>query len=214
MAPSSASPNTMNDFRSITAPDGQVVPATQHDIWLWISASAPDVCWEHARSATRALRDVAELAAEQQVFVYRDNRDMTGFLDGTANPPLLQAADVALVSSGQPGEGGATSSRCAGRTTYRPSTACRSSSRNRCSGGRSERAPRSPKGRAPSPLTSRGSQSRSTERSSRSIGEAFHSGPCRSTVCISSLSARPFTVSSHARQDVRQNRGWPARQAH
>jgi porphyrinogen peroxidase len=82
------------------------VPATQHDVWLWISAGAPDVCWEHARSATRALRDVAELAAEQQAFAYRDNRDMTGFLDGTANPPLLQAADVALVPRGQPGEGG------------------------------------------------------------------------------------------------------------
>ena len=35
-----------------------------------------------------------------------DGRDMTGFVDGTANPPSHRAADVALVPPGEPGEGG------------------------------------------------------------------------------------------------------------
>lgn len=102
----SACPSSLSDFQEITAPDGRHAPSTQHDLWLWISASAPDVSWEHARSAVLALRDAARLADEQPAFIYRDNRDMTGFLDGTANPPLLQAAGVALVPGGQPGEGG------------------------------------------------------------------------------------------------------------
>jgi putative iron-dependent peroxidase len=100
----SASPPSLADL--VRAPDGRGAPATQHDLWLWMSAGAPDVSLDHARSATRALRDVAQLVDEQPAFIYRDNRDMTGFQDGTANPPLHQAAEVALVPGGQPGEGG------------------------------------------------------------------------------------------------------------
>jgi porphyrinogen peroxidase len=101
-----ASPASLADFHEIRGQQGRVAPATQHDLWLWMSASAPDVSWDHARSATAALRDVAKLAGEQPAFIYRDNRDMTGFLDGTANPPIHLAAEVALVPRGQPGEGG------------------------------------------------------------------------------------------------------------
>ena len=50
--------------------------------------------------------DVAELADEVTGFVYRDSRDETGFIDGTANPDILHAPDVAIIPPGQPGEGG------------------------------------------------------------------------------------------------------------
>ena len=39
-------------------------------------------------------------------FVHRDSRDLTGFIDGTANPQLLDAPTAALVPDGQPGAGG------------------------------------------------------------------------------------------------------------
>ncbi|MGD0637642.1 MAG: Dyp-type peroxidase [Nitrososphaerales archaeon] len=105
VAPSRA-PSSLGDFREVVGPDGRRAPATQHDVLLWISGSAPDVTWDHARAATLAVGDVAKLVAEQPAFTYRDNRDMTGFIDGTANPPIRRAADVALVPSGEPGEGG------------------------------------------------------------------------------------------------------------
>jgi putative iron-dependent peroxidase len=38
--------------------------------------------------------------------VYRDSRDLTGFVDGTENPPVEEAHDVAIVPSGQKGAGG------------------------------------------------------------------------------------------------------------
>jgi porphyrinogen peroxidase len=101
----SPEPRRFSDFDGVRGLD-RGAPATQHDVWLWVSASAPDVSWDHARSATAALHDVAVLADEQPAFVYRDNRDMTGFQDGTANPPLHKAPGVALVPSGEPGEGG------------------------------------------------------------------------------------------------------------
>ncbi len=105
VAPSQA-PASLADFREIAAPDGRSAPATQHDAWLWISGGAPDVTWDHARAAAVAVSDVARLAAERTGFAYRDGRDMTGFVDGTANPPIRRAADVALVPPGEPGEGG------------------------------------------------------------------------------------------------------------
>lgn len=100
-------PSTMlADFTAIDGPDGRHAPATQHDAWLWISGSAPDVTWDHARAAALVVEEVAELAADQAGFAYRDSRDITGFVDGTANPPVRRAPEVALVPASQTGAGG------------------------------------------------------------------------------------------------------------
>ena len=39
--------------------------------------------------------------------MYRDSRDMTGFIDGTENPPVEDGPEVALIPDGEPGERGA-----------------------------------------------------------------------------------------------------------
>ena len=99
-------PAGLAQFSEIRGAGGKYVPAKQHDAWIWISGSTPDVAFEHARAAWLAVRDVATLAAEQPCFVYRDSRDLTGFIDGSANPEPLNAPNVALIAPGQPGEGG------------------------------------------------------------------------------------------------------------
>lgn len=99
-------PAGLSSFTEIHGANGKNVPARQHDAWIWISGSAPDVTFDHARAAWLAVRDVATLAAEQPAFVYRDSRDLTGFIDGTANPEPLDAPNVALIPPGLPGEGG------------------------------------------------------------------------------------------------------------
>jgi putative iron-dependent peroxidase len=96
----------LRPFSAVIGPDGRGAPATQHDLWLWVSGSAPDVVFEHARAAAKLLNGVAVLSAEQPCFVHRDSRDLTGFIDGTANPEMLEAPQVALVPPGQPGEDG------------------------------------------------------------------------------------------------------------
>ena len=105
VAPSHA-PHDLADFRPISAAGGRGAPATQHHAWVWISGAAADITWDHARAATLGVSDVAELVAEQPGFPYHDGRDMTGFVDGTANPPTRLAPHVALVPPGRPGEGG------------------------------------------------------------------------------------------------------------
>jgi putative iron-dependent peroxidase len=99
-------PANLAPFREIQGANGKHVPAQQHHVWIWINGSTPDVAFDHARAAWLAVRDVATLASEQPCFVYRDSRDLTGFIDGTANPEPLDAPNVALIPAGQPGGGG------------------------------------------------------------------------------------------------------------
>jgi putative iron-dependent peroxidase len=99
-------PAGLAPFSEIRGPNGKHAPARQHDAWIWINGSTPDVTFDHARAAWLTVRDVATVGAEQPCFVYRDSRDLTGFIDGTANPKPLDAPNVALIPSGLPGEGG------------------------------------------------------------------------------------------------------------
>jgi len=73
---------------------------------VWINGSSSDVVFEHSRAAVSAIADVATVATEQACFVHRDSRDLTGFIDGTKNPEMLEAPLAALVPPGEPGSGG------------------------------------------------------------------------------------------------------------
>ena len=86
--------------------DGVTMPATQHDAVLWLSGSAFDVVFDVGRSAIVALDGVATLVAETSSWPYRHDLDLTGFIDGTENPTLLEAPQVVLVPDGQPGSSG------------------------------------------------------------------------------------------------------------
>lgn len=105
VAPAMA-PGELQPFEAVAGRDGHYAPSTQHDAWLWISGAEPDVTWHSARAAALAVADSASLAAEQAAFTYQGGRDITGFIDGTANPQVRRAADVALVGPGRPGAGG------------------------------------------------------------------------------------------------------------
>ena len=89
----------------LAGPDGFTMHATQHDAVLWVSGSAYDVVFDVARAALRALAGVARLADETSSWPYQHDRDLTGFIDGSENPTLAEAADFVLIPSG-PGAGG------------------------------------------------------------------------------------------------------------
>jgi len=97
----------MEDFnRDLVGPDGYTMPATQHDAVLWLSGGAYDVVFDVARGAIAELGSVASVAEETSSWPYRHDRDLTGFIDGTENPSLIDAPDVALIPEGSPGAGG------------------------------------------------------------------------------------------------------------
>jgi putative iron-dependent peroxidase len=98
-------PAQLGEFTAVgTAP--RFAPATQRDVWLWIHGSSPDVVFDNGKDASGALRTVADLELEQFGFRYRDSRDITGFIDGTENPPTWDALDVALIPDDEPGANG------------------------------------------------------------------------------------------------------------
>ena len=85
---------------------GFTMPATQADAWLWIAGSSYDVVFDLANDAIAALRAVATVERELVGWSYRHNHDLTGFEDGTKNPSLMEAPDLATIADGSPGAGG------------------------------------------------------------------------------------------------------------
>jgi putative iron-dependent peroxidase len=90
----------------IVGVEGFVMPATQHDAVLWISGSSYDVVFDVARAAIDALRGVATVGEETSSWSYHHDLDLTGFIDGTENPTLVEAQQVVAVPEGEPGAGG------------------------------------------------------------------------------------------------------------
>jgi putative iron-dependent peroxidase len=86
--------------------DGFVMPATQRDAVLWLSGSAYDVIFEVARNAIAELEGLAAVVEETSSWPYQHDRDLTGFIDGTENPTLVDAPELVLVPEGNPGAGG------------------------------------------------------------------------------------------------------------
>jgi putative iron-dependent peroxidase len=86
--------------------DGYTMPATQHDLVLWIAGSSYDVVFDTSILVIAALRDVAVIADEIVGWTYHRDLDLTGFIDGTENPSLSVAPAQVLVPDGMPGAGG------------------------------------------------------------------------------------------------------------
>jgi len=65
------------------------------------------VIFETARAAIAELGEAGSLVEETSSWPYMHDRDLTGFIDGTENPSLIDAPGLAVVPEGQPGAGGA-----------------------------------------------------------------------------------------------------------
>ncbi len=99
-------PSDLTSFSDIEGADGYRMPGTQHDLWLWLHGGASDAIFDLARLAVQTLAGIVELASEQPAFVYRNSQDLTGFEDGTENPSVDEALEIATVPADQPGAGG------------------------------------------------------------------------------------------------------------
>jgi putative iron-dependent peroxidase len=104
--PDDAPPGLEGFNHDLAGADGYLMPATQHDAVMWISGSAYDVVFDIAREVIAALDGLATVAVESSSWPYRHDRDLTGFIDGTENPWLIDAPDIALIPQGMPGASG------------------------------------------------------------------------------------------------------------
>jgi putative iron-dependent peroxidase len=92
--------------KEILGTEGFVMPATQHDALVWLSGSSYDVIFDMARSVIRDVAGLSSLGEETSSWSYRHDRDLTGFIDGSENPTLLDAPEAALLPEGVPGAAG------------------------------------------------------------------------------------------------------------
>jgi putative iron-dependent peroxidase len=105
VAPDAAPADVSGFNQPLTGVDGYTLPATQHDVVIWLSGASYDVVFDLSRGIVAALSDIATLAHEIVGWPYHHDLDLTGFIDGTENPTLIEATDVALVPVGAPGAG-------------------------------------------------------------------------------------------------------------
>jgi porphyrinogen peroxidase len=104
VAPGAAPPDAAGFAEPVTGPGGFAMPATQHDAWVWVAGGDRTAVFDNARAVLAALAGVASVAREVTGWQYQHDRDLTGFVDGTENPSLLEAPTVAVVPNG-PGAG-------------------------------------------------------------------------------------------------------------
>jgi putative iron-dependent peroxidase len=64
------------------------------------------VIFDTGRAAISALSGVASLRQEISSWPYQHDRDLTGFIDGSENPTLIEAPGLVLIPEGKPGAGG------------------------------------------------------------------------------------------------------------
>ncbi|HSZ17692.1 MAG TPA: Dyp-type peroxidase [Terracidiphilus sp.] len=106
LAPGDIPPEVEGFNKALLGVEGFVLPATQHDALVWLSGSAYDVLFDMARTIVRDLAGQATLGEETSSWPYRHDRDLTGFIDGSENPTLLDAPGAALLPEGVPGAAG------------------------------------------------------------------------------------------------------------
>ena len=89
----------------IRGTDGFTMPATPHDLWVWLSAGERSILFDRTTELRDALAGIATVTTELAGWHYKQSRDLTGFIDGSENPPLIEAPTAACVASGRPGAG-------------------------------------------------------------------------------------------------------------
>ncbi|MCL1114841.1 Dyp-type peroxidase [Shewanella basaltis] len=77
-------------------------PAMEYDIFVHIRCDRYDILHLVANEINQMFEDLVELVDEERGFRFMDNRDLTGFVDGTENPKGRHRQQVALVGSEDP----------------------------------------------------------------------------------------------------------------
>ncbi len=90
-------PPGMRAFAPIEGIEGFSAPSTQQDLFVWLHGGQRDELFARALDWREALAPLARITREEQGFMFRDSRDLTGFVDGSANPKNEARLEAALL---------------------------------------------------------------------------------------------------------------------
>jgi putative iron-dependent peroxidase len=99
----------LSSFKAINGLEGHNCPATQQDLFFWLHCPTElghSYNLDHVFKITTALEELTTLTLEIQGVKYHDSRDLTGFVDGSANPKDEHKYFESLIPDGQEGEKG------------------------------------------------------------------------------------------------------------
>lgn len=89
-------PTRLADLKPIRTKAG-AVPRTPGDVLFHIGSARHDLNFALAQELLAAIGDRAEVVEDVAGFRYLDTRDLTGFIDGTANPKGRERAAAGLI---------------------------------------------------------------------------------------------------------------------
>ena len=98
-------PVGLHPFKAVVAGPRHSV-STPGDILFHIRAERMDLCFELATLISTRLGDAVTAVDETHGFRYFDDRDLTGFVDGTENPVGPEAVEATIVGDEDPGATG------------------------------------------------------------------------------------------------------------
>lgn len=102
-------PDSLRSFdKDIVGANGMIAPASQQDLWVWITQSNAATLYDSMSKTVSLLNPFADLVSEQVCFPYHNNVTFDGFADGVANPNPFRANSVAIIPDGEKGVGGST----------------------------------------------------------------------------------------------------------
>ncbi|MBP6123592.1 MULTISPECIES: Dyp-type peroxidase [Providencia] len=78
-----------------------LAPATQRDLLIHIQSQRHDINFSLAQAALKAFGKSIQVVEEIHGFRWVDDRDLSGFIDGTENPQGEEIAEVTLIEEGK-----------------------------------------------------------------------------------------------------------------
>ncbi|MDH2999482.1 peroxidase [Chelonobacter oris] len=88
-------------------------PATQRDMLIHIQSLRQDVCFSAGQAAMRLFGAAIRVEDETQGFRWVEERDLTGFIDGTENPQGVEdRSQIALIADGEDQGGSYVFTQC------------------------------------------------------------------------------------------------------
>lgn len=97
-------PQDLRPFDTLTAQ--YAMPASQADLLFWIRDDDQGEVMASVLHITASLEQVVDIQLDIRGFKNRESRDLTGFVDGTANPKDDERYKVAQLPAGTAGAGG------------------------------------------------------------------------------------------------------------
>ncbi len=94
------------DFKKLVGLKGLNMPSSQTDLFIWAHSFSKSVIYDFQTHSKEMLNPFLTVKIEQEGFRYHDSRDLTGFVDGSANPKGNKRMREATIASGDKHENG------------------------------------------------------------------------------------------------------------